>query len=261
MNPSLTETVVALDAADVLVGVDEYSARLEPAVKGLPVVGGLFNPSLEAVVALEPDLVVLVPGAEQRSVAERLESLGVPVLQLPNITLEQALRSIEVLGARVGRAAEARHRVEQIRAAWAEVRRESSRRPRVPTVLVLQRDPLYVVGQGSFIDEMLRAAGARNLAAELADPYPRAGVEWLIAAAPRVILDATEDAEPPETYWARWPSIPAVASGGAVAVRPDVMRPGPWMDRSLRALAATLDRARPPQPQRSAPPPHDAMTQ
>jgi iron complex transport system substrate-binding protein len=243
MNPSLTETLVALDAAGVLVGVDEYSARLEPAVKGVPVVGGLFNPSLEAVVALTPDLVVLVPGAEQRSVAERLTALGVPVLLLPNITLEQALASIETLGSRVDRVEAARRRVDEIRATWREVRRASAKRPPIPTVLVLQRDPLYVVGPGSFIDEMLRAAGARNLASALKDPYPQAGVEWLIDVAPRVILDATEDPETPERYWARWPSIPAVAASGAVAIRPDVMRPGPWIDKSLRAVAAALERA------------------
>jgi ABC-type Fe3+-hydroxamate transport system substrate-binding protein len=113
-------------------------------------------------------------------------------------------------------------------------------------VLVLQRDPLYVVGRGSFIDEMLRAAGARNLAATLTDPYPRTGVEWLIAAAPQVILDASEDPETPAQYWARWPSIPAVESGAAIEIRPEVMRPGPWIDRSLRAVAAALDRARGP---------------
>ena len=57
LNPSLTAILLALDAADTLVGVDEFSASQQPTVAHLPRVGGLFNPSLEAVAALEPDAV------------------------------------------------------------------------------------------------------------------------------------------------------------------------------------------------------------
>ena len=54
LNPSLTEILMALGAADSLVGVDDYSARAHPSLAQLPQVGGLFNPSLEAVLALTP---------------------------------------------------------------------------------------------------------------------------------------------------------------------------------------------------------------
>jgi hypothetical protein len=55
---------------------------------------------------------------------------------------------------------------------------------------------------------MLTTAGAENLANVFAEPYPRASLEWLIAAAPELILDASDDPEDPRTYWARWPSLP-----------------------------------------------------
>jgi ABC-type Fe3+-hydroxamate transport system substrate-binding protein len=114
-------------------------------------------------------------------------------------------------------------------------------------VLVLQRDPLFVVGRGSFLDAMLRAAGAENAGAVFAEPYPRAGIEWLIAAAPEVILDASEDAQTPQDYWSRWPSLPAVAAGRAVAVPAgEVTRPGPYLDRALLRLAEALGGAPPP---------------
>jgi iron complex transport system substrate-binding protein len=203
MNPSLTETLVALDATASLVGVDEDSARRLPRVRGLPSVGGLFNPSLEAIVALDPDLVVMVPSVAQRGLRERLEALRIPVLSLPNITLQELLASIETLGARVGRSAAADARVGAIRRAWDEVARAAAARPPVRSVLILQRDPLYVVGRGSWVDAMLAAAGASNLGAGLADAYPRAAVEWLLAAAPDLLLDATEDAEDPLRFWSR----------------------------------------------------------
>lgn len=241
LNPSLTATLLALDAGDLLVGIDEYSARQQPALRDLPRVGGLFDASLEAVVALEPDLVVLVPSAQQRDLRRRLEALGIEVLVLPNIALEELLASIEQLGARVGREREARARVAEIRREWQRVARQQQRASPLRTVLVIQRDPLFVVGGGSFLDAMLRAAGAENVAGGFGEPYPRVSLEWLIAAAPQVILDASEDPLPAARYWARWPSLPAVASGRVEALpAAEVTLPGPHPERGLRVLAETL---------------------
>jgi iron complex transport system substrate-binding protein len=250
MNPSLTSIVVALDASSVLVGVEEHAADLHPELASVPVVGGLFNPSLEAVVALEPDLVVLVPSAEQRDFRGRLEALGIEVLVLPNISVEEILASIEVLGARVGRMVEARARVDEIRRTFAQVKVAAAARPPVRAVVVLQRDPLFVVGRGSFIDEMLRAAGVDNVAHELPNAYPRAALEWLIAAAPELILDASDAPPDAAAFWARWPSIPAVAKGDVFALPASATYPGPYVDRSLRVIEERVNRRRATAPRR-----------
>jgi iron complex transport system substrate-binding protein len=241
MNPSLTRMLIALDAQQVLVGVDEYSADHEPEVAGLPRVGGLFNPSLEAVVALEPDLVVVVPSVQQRDFRTRLRELGVEVIELASVRLDQILESIQILGDRVGRSQAARERVAAIQATWVDVTREASLRPRRTAVLVLQRDPLYLVGGGSYLNSMLDAAGLDNAAAEYPDAYPRVSLEWLIAAAPQLIIDTSEDPVPAVEHWSRWNSIPAVAKGRVVAVPQGLVTlPGPYLDRSLRTLVAAI---------------------
>ena len=241
LNPSLTAMLVALGAEGTLVGVDDYSARQQEAVRDLPTVGGLFNPSLEAVVALEPDLVVVVPSLEQRDFRGRLASLGIPVLELPNTDFEAVLRSIVALGERVGRSEAAARRVAEIRRAREAVARAVADRERPRTVVVIQREPLYVVGPGSFVDEMLRAAGARNAVADLDSPYPRVSLEWLLAAAPAVIVDSSADPEPAAAYWARWPSLPAVRNGRVIAVPQGLVTlPGPHLDRALVTLAQAL---------------------
>jgi vitamin B12 transport system substrate-binding protein len=237
LNPSLTSTVQALGAADLLVGIDDWSARTSPAVADLPRVGGLFNPSLEAIVALEPDLVVLVPSAQQRDLRGRLEALDVDVLALANESFDELLHSIEELGTRIGRGHQARARVEAIRKAFALT--PSADAPR--SVLIIQRDPLYVAGGGSYLDDMLTASGVRNVAADLTEPYPRVGVEWLIAASPEIILDASENVGPALAHWSRWPSLPAVVNGRVVEIEAALMTmPGPYIDDALTRMRAAL---------------------
>ncbi len=172
LNPSLTAIVLALGAGDTLVGVDDWSARQQPGMHERPTVGGLFDPNLEAIVALAPDVVVLVPGAQQRSVADRLRGLGVEVLELPNISLEELLGSIEALGRVVERPEAAAARAGAIREAWARAERAAAGGPRPRTVLVLQRDPLYLVGRGSFLE----CLGLADLGDRLGDLDDRFGL-------------------------------------------------------------------------------------
>ena len=240
LSPSLTSILLGLGAREAIVGVDDSSALFDPRVKELPRVGGLFNPSLEAIVALSPTAVALVPSAQQRDLQDRLAALGIEVLALPNIGYRDVLSSILKLGDQVGRAAAARVRVDAIEQSWSEMRARAAHEPRVRAVLVLQREPLYVVGRGSFLDAMLAAAGAENLAAGFRDPYPRVSVEWLIGAAPDLILDAADPPGEAAAHWAHWPSLPAVAHGRVATLDRRVTIPGPDLDRSLAALAARV---------------------
>jgi iron complex transport system substrate-binding protein len=243
MNPSATRILLALGARGALVGVDEFSARQEPAVASLPRVGGLYDPSLEAVVALRPDLLVLVPSREQRDFQARLEALHVPVLTLAQdpVRFVDVLGAIRTLGERVGREAEARARIDAIARAREAVRRATAGRERPRAVFVLTREPLFVVGRGSFLDEMIALAGATNLGDAFDEAWPRTSLEWLVGAAPDVILDSDSSAQPAPAYWSRWPSIPAVARGRVVGVPAgEVTLPGPDLDRALVTLARAL---------------------
>lgn len=241
MNPSLTAILLALGARDTLVGVDDFSARQQPTVAALPHVGGLYSPSLEAVLALRPDLVVLVPSAEQRDFRARLADAGIDVLALDPTSFGEVMKSILTLGARVGREEAARARVAAIRRARRQVERATRNLPHPRTVLVLQRDPLFVVGRGSFLDAMLDAVGARNLGHRFSRPYPEVSLEWLVKAQPEVILDSAPGPENAQAFWSRWPSLPAVAHHRVVAIPPGrVTLPGPYLDRALRTLARAV---------------------
>jgi iron complex transport system substrate-binding protein len=241
LNPSLTAILLALGAGDQLVGVDAWSHRESPELAALPTVGGLYNPSLEALVALSPDLVVFVPSAEQRDFHARLAGLGVRVESFSPLRFDEVLASIERLGRIAGREAAARRRVAEIAEVRVRLERAVAGRPRPRTVMILQRDPLFVVGGGSFIDEMLASVGADNVARVWQEPYPRLSLEWLVAQAPEVILDSSPDAGSPDAFWARWGSLPAVAQGRVVRLPAGVATlPGPALDDALRLLARSV---------------------
>lgn len=246
INPSLTAILLALGRGDRLVGVDDFSAQQIPEVAGLPRVGGLFNPSLEAVVALEPDLVVLVPSAEQRDFRERLSALEIKVEVFENHQFDEVLENITRLGALTRATAAAEERVAAINATRTAVERAigsvAGADATAPTIaMVLQRDPLFVVGGGNFIDTMLYIAGTRNIAAEYLGTYPRVALEWLVAASPEVIVDLSPEARESMTYWERWPNMKAVQTKRLISLDPALISmPGPDLDRSLELLAKTF---------------------
>ncbi|HXV37491.1 MAG TPA: helical backbone metal receptor, partial [Myxococcota bacterium] len=172
---------------------------------------------------------------------ETLCELGIEVLELESITLDEIFGSLQALGERVGRSEAAAQRIAEIRGTWREVAREAAQRPRRSALFVVQRDPLFVVGGRSYLDAMLDAAGLDNAAAKYSEAYPRVSLEWLIASAPEVIIDSSADPVAAADYWARWPSIPAVAAQRVVSVPQSLTTlPGPDLDRSLRTIVAAL---------------------
>lgn len=247
LNPSLTAIVARLGASAALVGIDDYSARVEPELADRPRVGGLFDPSLEAVMALRPDRVLIVAGLEQESHGAALRRLGLEVEVFENERYEQVLANIERIGRLVGRETRAEERIAAIRAIRTAVERAVAGRPRPRTVIVLDRSPLYLVGAETFLDELLRAVGATNLGAEVARGYPRGSLEWLVAAGPELVLDLSPQAEEADesagalAFWSRWPSLPAVKAGRVLALDATrVSLPGPDLDRALRDLAVAV---------------------
>ena len=241
INPSLTSILVAVGAKDRLVGVDDYSARQFEAVQDLPRVGGLFNPSLESVVALRPDLVVLVPSAEQRAFQSRLTELGIQVESFQNIRFEEVLENIARIGALTGQDQVAQERIEAIeRVSGATRRLTQGKKPR-SVLVVLQRDPLYIVGGGSFLEKMLSDLGLKNVASTFDEAYPRVGREWVVEMAPEIVIDLGPELDDPSEFWSRWPSIPAVKKGRVIGLDAGLISmPGPYLDRALHSLMGAV---------------------
>lgn len=231
LAPSITEIVVALGLAERLVGVSRFDEL--PEVKAVARVGGFVDPSIEAILALRPDLVLVQPAPGNQRPVEKLAELGTPVLALPMHTIAQTLTSIREVGRALGRPWRAEEVARTIESTRARIRSlvPPGRPPRV--LVVYEWEPLVVAGPGSFADELLRDAGGTNAAQKAQTPFPVYPVEAAVASAPEVVVDAAHDPRAAERYRAlaglnraRWVRLP---SG-------DLMHPGPNLARGLEEL-------------------------
>jgi len=235
--PSLTETVLALGAGDRLVGVSRFDER--PEVQALPKVGGFNDLSVEAVLALKPELLVVQKAPANQKPVETLARLGVPVLALPLTSVGDVAQAMMVLGAALERADAATYLVEELNRTRRAMREAAKARGSKPRVLfVYGFAPLVVAGSGSFADELLADCGAVNAAEKAPTAYPTYSLEKLVKLAPDVLIDAAASMEgkaPLEALEplqrARWVTLPTK----------DLMQPGPALARGLPKLCALLD--------------------
>lgn len=206
LSPAVTEILVAIGAQEDLVGVDRYSRAVE-GVGTVPSLGALFSPDLERTLELAPTLVFGVEGQQQSAFFERLVERGVRVETLSPHTLAEVLESYQQVARLVGRAERGARLRESVERELERLREASPAEPRSVAVLV-EREPLYVVGGGSFVSSLIEAAGGRNVFADLAAPYPVVSLEVLAERAPQVLIDtsgASSDAE-----WSGLPWRPRV---------------------------------------------------
>jgi iron complex transport system permease protein len=160
LAPSLTDVVLALGLRDRLVGVTRHDD--DPQVAHLPRVGGYLDPNPEAVVGLQPDLVVWVTNASAVAPVRRIAELSrtskrpFPVLALQIDTLADVLATPRVLADALGERARGERLSREMADGVEEARRLAAGLPRTRVLFVVGREPLTVAGRGSFPDELLR---------------------------------------------------------------------------------------------------------
>jgi iron complex transport system substrate-binding protein len=243
LTPALTEVLFAVGAGDRVVGVTDY-CDFPPAAKTKPKVGGYVNPSVETVLALKPDLVVVSPGPGNRDAALAMKRAGLDLQIVPAETLEESIAAIETVGRLVGDEAAGRDLAGQVRTRLDAVARRVAGLPRVRTLFCLQTDPIIAAGRGTLPSQLLELAGGENVVGEIR--YPRLDVEAVAAALPELILQSRMDvasgaAHEEDRFWKRWPAIPAVARGRVVVLADDLtLRPGPRVADAAEELAEIL---------------------
>lgn len=244
LTPSATELVHALGATGLLVGVDEFST-FPPEVADLPKVGSFLAPNLEAILRLDPDLVIT--DDIHADLEDALGDAGIESLTCDMHSLRDVRAGLEKVARRLGRPEEGARAVAAIDAAVdAAGARRHARAPRV--LAVIDREVgglgnLVAAGPGSWIDELLAIVGARNVLAAAGVRYPKITSEEILRGAPEVIVDASYVATPERSAadWASVSSVPAVRDGRIVVLEePYFLSPSPRVALALAALETAL---------------------
>lgn len=246
--PSATETLVALGAADRVVGRTRYDVA--PEVARVPSVGGGLDPSVEAIVALHPDLVVGWANDKRQEVRDKLVALGVPVFALRTDDTVDVFRNVATLGRLTGRDSAAAAVAAAVRRDFDAVRRSVAGRPRPRVFYVVFNDPPMTAGPNTFIAQLIGVAGAESVFPDVRQPWPTVSMEEIVRRDPDLVVvprGARSRGEAPGTALAElrarggWRDVGAVKRGRVVTVEENLVnRPGPHLGAAARALRAVF---------------------
>jgi ABC-type Fe3+-hydroxamate transport system substrate-binding protein len=239
LNPTTTETIFAIGAGSRLIGRshwDEWPA----AAKSVPDMGNGIGINVEQVVAAHPDLVILYAGEDNRTAAQRLQSAGINTLSLKIDRVADFNRAILLLGRILGDSAQAAFVADTVDASLARVRRATSGLNH-PTVVwpLIDASPM-VAGGGSFMNDLITVAGARNIYADQKQPSPMVSIEDVIARNPDYVIRGGEGGST-TPLGGVWNSVPAVRLKHVITVPLTlVMRPSVQMGAAAAVLARAL---------------------
>ncbi|MEJ2697113.1 MAG: cobalamin-binding protein [Candidatus Sulfobium sp.] len=247
LAPNMTEILFALGLGDRLVGVTSF-CDYPPEARTKPKVGGMSNPSLEAVVSLKPDVVVMTTDGNSKEFEERLRSLHIRTYVSTARRIKDLAGGIRELGAALG----VKDRADRL-AADNEARLErlealKSSGPRKKLLFIVWPDPLIVAGPGTVIDDAIKIAGAKNAASKSISEYPKYSLEAILRDPPDMIVigpdmrddDPADIRKLSEGLLARLKTVPAVKNGEVFYVSDDLYRLGPRTVRGIEELRAVV---------------------
>jgi len=241
--PSITETLFALGLGEKVVGVSDYCDYPEEA-KLKTSVGTYNNPSIENIVALEPDL-VFTDGNDE-NLTSQLDSLGITYIVIEPEDIDGILKDIELLGKVTGTEKTAKKLINEMEESITHVLNRVKNAPQVRATYIFDTTDLnnpWTAGPGSFADFLITIAGGENIAAQALSGYVQFSIEEIVSADPEIIILPAKHgtvSTPPEALKKHpaWKRITAVNQDRIHVIDGDLVdRPGPRIVQGLEELA------------------------
>ncbi len=242
LAPSLTEILYFLELGDRLVGVTAY-CNYPPEARTKPRIGTYWEFNLEAILALKPDLVlVMADQGEGESSWAALRRWGIPLFLARADTLPELFSLIREVARLTGQEEVARRKLPALEDRARRIAARFQNRPAPRVFLQIDQEPLITVGQLAIQNDLINRAGGVNIAGHIHQRYPIFNLEEVLQAQPQVLLFTGMAGEQllksRRLFWQRWPMLPAVAADRLYWVEPDLIdRPGPRLVDGLELLA------------------------
>lgn len=250
LTEETTETLYALGAEELIVGISGFTVRPPQARKTKPKVSTYLDANIEKIGALNPD-VILAWSDLQAPIVEQLVRNGFEVVCFNHRTVEGILSMILRLGALIGRLPQAEQYVEQLQANLERYRQRGEQRRRRPRVYFEEWYDPIITGI-CWVSELIELCGGSDVFAEHRQ-YPDA--KRRIVADPSEVIRREPDiilaswcgkAFKPERVRQRpgWSAIPAVATGQLHEISAAIiLQPGPAaLTDGVAAISAIFDR-------------------
>lgn len=242
LAPNLTEIVFAVGAGDRLVGRTSF-CDYPPEAKAVAEVGDTLNPSLERIVALKPQLVLISTASQLEVFTQQLQNQNIAVFVTDPHDLEGVFRSIDQIGRILGQSEQATLLVQKLRERTAAVEQAVKNQQPVRVFYQLSAVPLYTAGHEAFVTDLMRRAGAISVTADVPGAWPKYSDESALASRPEAIILPTGGSMGGgnATVAEALSKSPAALQGRVYKINGDhLVRPGPRAIDGLEAMARSL---------------------
>lgn len=246
LSPNVTEILFSMRLGDKIVGVTNFCDYPEE-VKKRPKIGGMSNPSLEAVVSLKPDIVVMTTDGNPKEFEERLRSLKIRTYVFKARRLSELPLGIRELGLTLGVKDKGEILAKEIEGTMNKVvhssliTHHSSLKKKV--LFIIWPEPLIVAGPGTLIDDVITLLGAENIAAKAKISYPKYSIEEIIRQSPDVIFIGKghiDIKKVSENLLKRIVLVPAVKYNAVCYMSDSIYRLGPRVVQGIKEMAICL---------------------
>ena len=244
LAPSLTETVYALGAENLLVGDTDY-CDFPPDAQQKPKVGGATNPNLEAIAALHPDLVLVTVSLNRLETVQALEGLGIPSYATDPHTALGIIASTEHLADLLGTAEAGTSLANGLQHKLSELQQKLRSSPLTPVLFVVWTQPLMSIGRDTFIADALRHAGAVSII-DSPQNWPRVNLEEVVRLQPEFIIfveshtGAAAQSGDAIADLPGWRLLHAVRERHYATISDAINRPAPRLISEIESLARQL---------------------
>jgi iron complex transport system substrate-binding protein len=227
LAPHIVENTYSAGAGSRLVGVASYSNYPRQA-QAIPIVGNYQSWSLESIVALRPDLILMWGAGNGMEALASLEKLGVPVFISEPNKLEHIPLTIRASGQLAGTVAVSEAEAQRIEQALADLTGQYSNRRRLSVFYQVWDKPLQTVNGKHLISDVMAMCGGVNAFADAVSLAPKIGLESVLHRNPNAIVASGMDAARPEWLdeWQQYPALQAVRDNALFFIHPDhIQRP------------------------------------
>ena len=242
LAPNLTEIVFAIGAGDRLVGRTTY-CDFPAEAKAVAAVGDTLQPSLERIIALQPQVVLISTSSQLEVFTQQLQNQNIAVFVTDPHDLDGVFRSIEQIGLIVGHTQQAEQLIQNLRDRTRAVEVAVKGTPPVRVFYQLSAEPLYTAGHDAFVTDLMRRAGAMSVTADVPGAWPKYSKESALAAQPEAIILATGGSmgAANSTVTEALAKSSAALQGRVYKINDDhLTRPGPRSVDGLEAMARAL---------------------